>query len=68
VQANSSSDSGSISRESEARAELIGVVTASLEEYIASPLSPISWCDNTIDCESIVKFVLLAYAIVGGDV
>jgi hypothetical protein len=57
-----------MSEEEQARTELIGLVAASLEEYIASPISPIIWSDNTIDCESIVKFVLLAYAIVGGDV
>jgi hypothetical protein len=57
-----------MSEAEQARAELIGLVAASLGEYIASPISPIMWCDNTIDCESIVKFVLLAYAVVGGDV
>jgi hypothetical protein len=57
-----------MSKESEAHAGLIGVVSASLEEYIASPLNPIFRCDNTIDCESIVRFVLVAYAVVGGEI
>jgi hypothetical protein len=57
-----------MSIESAAHAELIGVVSASLEEYIASPLNPISWCDNTINCESIVRYVVLAYTLVGGDI
>jgi hypothetical protein len=46
---------------------LVNDVTANLEDYIYSPLSPISWWNNTIDCESIVKFVLMTYALLGGD-
>jgi len=57
-----------MSKESEAHAKRIRLVSASLEEYIASPLSPISWHDNTIDCESIVRFVLLIYPLVGDDI
>jgi hypothetical protein len=48
-------------------AVIVNELTANLEDYINSPLSPISWWNHTVGCESIVKFVLSPYALLGGD-